>query len=603
MASLPTNNIESARLMNERGSIWANVFFPVTDIRKNRQRWVRDWDKGIAKFYQGSPGNPYSGAVAVFCLQANQMQNVLCRKTLDSIDHQRLREFKEECQKLYNGVVSTLRISSNKPLFHEDQREWLSLVSLETRKDIICEGFEQAGCHSWTGHDARMLCPELDSNSLLKGHGKGLFDLYDQILELDGDGGLEKFKSVVVMSEWWRNAWANGTVLRATPEVNRFCYEFVTCLRAEYLIDFVINTIKVIANRCHGSNKGISADSFIADRVLWHLKPSAIQELQEEKYWNSRSALTCENCQRRPKDVGVKFKRCDRCKRTLNFDVRYCSSACQKADWPEHKAHCGVEKVSKNRKAYRPEYSYTVALQLQVKLQDLTSVNYILFSRRKYPVGYEVSYFDGDDDKSEVWWDSLATLLWDAEKPGLEIIAKCLVDAVDDDDVRSGITREDIIAQLAEEYEVDVGHMLEKLEAKLAMEDDVDRYKGMIIQPLHPDQDENAESDSDGLDVEESSSQYSSPAMQGPKSRQDRRCGYCYRTPDDLGDGTRFLACAACKKGLDLGFFYCSKGLIGVVIKSAAERWKIWAVVEIDEGMGAINHEDALWQSTYLIRD
>ena len=46
----------------------------------------------------------------------------------------------------------------------------------------------------------------------------------------------------------------------------------------------------------------------------------------------------CANCNAYPAE-GLKFQRCKSCK-DLRAAVRYCSKACQVADWPFHKDHC-----------------------------------------------------------------------------------------------------------------------------------------------------------------------------------------------------------------------------------------------------------------------
>ncbi|KAJ7641999.1 hypothetical protein FB45DRAFT_364357 [Roridomyces roridus] len=49
----------------------------------------------------------------------------------------------------------------------------------------------------------------------------------------------------------------------------------------------------------------------------------------------------CQTC-RKPNETDTKFPRCKRCWDTMQREVLYCSSACQKADWKAgHKAICG----------------------------------------------------------------------------------------------------------------------------------------------------------------------------------------------------------------------------------------------------------------------
>jgi len=224
--------------------------------------------------------------------------------------------------------------------------------------------------------------------------------------------------------------------------------------------------------------EGGGSRAWDATRRFMYEWPDATHELMTNK-WPSRSSVPCENCGRGAKDV--EFRLCAGCKRELDFDVHYCSRECQKSDWRRHRVSCGKHKVSKYRWS---EYKFAKALQLQVRVQyAYPKAQYILFRRDSFPVAFMVS-FATDLEKAKLFATALGVLLTSASKPYLGAVAKWLVDAVDKDEhVESEISREDIIAQLTEEYEVDVQSCLEHVEAELAMDDDEGAFRGMLIEP------------------------------------------------------------------------------------------------------------------------
>ena len=57
------------------------------------------------------------------------------------------------------------------------------------------------------------------------------------------------------------------------------------------------------------------------------------------------AGMVCDHCGKRDGDAGTRFKTCSSC-----LSVRYCSSACIAAAWPEHKAECRARQAAHTAK-------------------------------------------------------------------------------------------------------------------------------------------------------------------------------------------------------------------------------------------------------------
>jgi len=110
--------------------------------------------------------------------------------------------------------------------------------------------------------------------------------------------------------------------------------------------------------------------------------------------------------------------------------------------------------------------------------------DYLLF-RIDDSLAFKAS-FQHDPERRALFTEKRDVATVDAGRDGVSVVAKCLVDAVAGykDASTFKLSRDGVIRQLTEEYEVDVRSRLEKLEGDLAASGEVDRYAGMTVTPL-----------------------------------------------------------------------------------------------------------------------
>ncbi|EIW87272.1 hypothetical protein CONPUDRAFT_161853 [Coniophora puteana RWD-64-598 SS2] len=490
------------RVDNDR-SAWANKVkgFPVANVRVDRAKWVRDWDKGIEK----SAGS----VVPVFITALEFHSQSYHGKKVERSDYDMLRRVRLCTDANHQQRAEFLRSVFDNPMFARlPAKDWFMLISAKKRRGILDEAVEQACWFSIFGQDARMLCPEILISAMMRQHGSELFDFYDRYFEAISSKQYEPGKDAMVQTEWWSRA---STLVASPPlaqETLTFLYDLYTCFRRDFIDQFIWRSSQILY-------LALGDDLFnnrtAIPRLILNLGHNYdVHELvSARKLHKDRAVLRCEYCECSAEEMGsgARFLVCGACKRQLKFEYFYCSKECQRLDWPQHKVCCGKEKVSKSREEGRQEYKWSVALVLQLSLQcQDENADYFLFKRgspKPDILPFKVAFVD--DDKRELFREKRALAILDAERDGLDIIAKCLVDTLEEDLVDSGLSRESILQQLTEEYEVDVRSRLEALEAELAMEGDETRYgeKEDVHQENCEDTEEEENEDYKTIDVSE----------------------------------------------------------------------------------------------------
>ncbi|EIW87268.1 hypothetical protein CONPUDRAFT_161849 [Coniophora puteana RWD-64-598 SS2] len=470
-----------ASLLDNEKSAWANknhaLGFPVADVRTDLVKWMRGWDKGVER--------ACSSATDVVTYTSAFRFPFYVSRTPGPTEYEFLRVGKLRAQDEHRRVMLGLG-----ELYGELEKErcsirdWFMLVSAEKRRKALARAFENTCWCTVLGQDSRVLCPEINSTTLLKRRGLELFDFCDRYKDNMSSffGEDDPTQTNMLYSDWWRSARRpeDSHVGRNHYENYRYLYQLYTYFRLEFLDKFVYYTLKVVLM---GFVENMSnSDSFVP-RLIWMAGRQGVQNLLAvRREMRSRAGRRCEHCDRCPEDFGesIKFLICGACKRHLNFEYPYCSKECQMSDWPQHKVHCGKEKVSKGRDEGQPEYTLSLGALLQLEYQlQRPEFDYFIF-QVDAPQGWPVVFLH-DAEKRATFREKRAMVATDSDRAGLDVLAKCLVDALKADTAESGITRDNVIQQLCEEYEVDVKSRLEALEAELAMVGDEDRYSGMVV--------------------------------------------------------------------------------------------------------------------------
>jgi len=195
--------------------------------------------------------------------------------------------------------------------------------------------------------------------------------------------------------------------------------------------------------------------------------------------------IRCQNCTKTREEIGgkPKFMVCGTCKYKLEFVVHYCSRACQKADWPSHKKHCGKEKVAKKLRGTihdqswqyshilehlpfvpqstpqddvsttgsefgtpHPSFPHSPALQRQVALlENNRDVDYFLFDEADRPIAVVLN-----DSYLKINFRQFRfQAMFGPEQFGVESMAELLIKIVAD---RPRLSKARILVQFESEY-------------------------------------------------------------------------------------------------------------------------------------------------------
>ncbi|EIW87285.1 hypothetical protein CONPUDRAFT_161859 [Coniophora puteana RWD-64-598 SS2] len=479
IAELKADPKNAYRLDNDQ-SAWVDQLhgFPVVDVRVDRAKWVRDWDEGVKKISLKSASDAFSGTVMM-------LNGSLFRRRIEASDREMLRAIEMATKDNHRTYPNNVReLFGNPMLARYSLRDWFMLVDMEERTRILSSSIEETCWNSMLGQDARMICPEIISTVMLKRRGMELFAFFDRYLQMALSED-ETEQESLIQTEWWSSALQLEGIPQPLHENVTHTYKLYTCFRRDFLDMFVLRTAKAIC-KAWGDDmfKGLTT----APRLMWNASHRGLRSIvAARKDAKSRETLSCENCERSPVEIGanVRFLVCATCKRNLNFACWYCSRQCQRSDWRKHKVFCGKEKVSKSRQQGRPEYTRSLQLLLQLELQsEDDDVDYFIFNRAAESLSGSLPFkaaFLTDEDKQTLFREKRVLAAMDADRTGLDVVAKCIIDALEDDKASSGITREHVIQQLSEEYGVDVGSRLEALQAQLTADGDENLYSGMCV--------------------------------------------------------------------------------------------------------------------------
>jgi hypothetical protein len=219
---------------------------------------------------------------------------------------------------------------------------WLLLAEAERKRHLL-KGLEDACGHASWGHDGRALCPEITLTLMLRQGGRAFTDFFTDYGKGKKDVGEDNV--YFLPSEWWDKA-----VDRSKPlsDEDEFTFRILTIQRNEFITQFLMHSgLSVLHDFTYGSPGMTPAINMMkADGIFARGMSETLSGMR------SKPLIRCENCAKSSEEIGAnaKFMVCSCCNSKLNLAVHYCSAACQKADWRNHKKHCGKKKVLKNVK-------------------------------------------------------------------------------------------------------------------------------------------------------------------------------------------------------------------------------------------------------------
>jgi len=170
-----------AHLLENKASIWVNKDggFPVTaNVRLDRAKWVREWDKGVEKLSKSGTN--------VFLKMADEKEGgPFLHRILARPDHEYLRNMRFRANHNHRTISHQIRSSLGNPALARClPREWFTIITPEERRDVLNKGIEDACWSSWLGQDSRVLCPEVTATLLLRQKGLALFNFFDRYTEM-----------------------------------------------------------------------------------------------------------------------------------------------------------------------------------------------------------------------------------------------------------------------------------------------------------------------------------------------------------------------------------------------------------------------------------
>lgn len=295
--------------------------YTITDIRSDVALWNRDWEEILRKL---SAQEAFSTLKVIW-------------EPRDDDDAERmgfLPSIEKHVLKVQNLITDSWKSFNDEDHF---ETAWL-LLPEKDRKRFLLKAIEGALRSTSLSHDARALCPEISTKSMLKENGKAWITFIKDFVKYAVDGT----QIYHLPSEWWNEA-AHEPANEPEPG---YVYACLTVQRAEFIGTFVPRCAVFFgANSLHLKGRFIIMSMLEVVAILAAPKGSsqshpAVELMQTAgttyanamtetlSTMNAKPIIRCEHCEKSPEEVGdgPRFAMCSKCKANLDFVVHYCSS-------------------------------------------------------------------------------------------------------------------------------------------------------------------------------------------------------------------------------------------------------------------------------------
>ncbi|KAJ7605203.1 hypothetical protein FB45DRAFT_1042651 [Roridomyces roridus] len=236
------------------------------------------------------------------------------------------------------GVLAALAVEQLQ--YGNFEEEWKAL-SVEKKRELALDGLYRGSC-TCPRDNSRIICPELRIEVLIGDGEYNLINLLKQIVAHDPTGNMRVKEVFLYEHPFVAHEY------RYSPDASDHLKAFVRrafLWRTFCIVSTLVSIIRVYTNYPFEpyipviSSARPRDDDRKARKEMSRdgIKRNNLKKTVDNSQCKERDAIAYHACSVCLKKTDLeKLKRCGRCQIVL-----YCSSDCQKKDWPEHKKFCG----------------------------------------------------------------------------------------------------------------------------------------------------------------------------------------------------------------------------------------------------------------------